>query len=373
MVFTFVGCSVKTNQPSSIQNESITVEQQKTQQVQKQDTETSVFTPTDKASGTLTQEIQYISKENYIAIVYPSAEINRYALEATNTINGYLLQVHNDMIFHLETFDIMRQSSMSIKTAMNSIVDQGISKVILMITKEYIGYLKEIQGLENLKIVLPLVNKNEILYDEALSKLDILFAGISYQDQFKKLSNYVKGYPMVEFYDNSSIGATLHTFASKHPIKYSRKIDDNNGRYKRVVKSIASRLNGSALILNTPIVKSSMLLSALTAEEVTPRVVVSTQLNFTPLVFSLTQDIDRRTLIIANSIGELPDMLEGYSELLGNNILYNWVNYSSMIAAEYLKTGNVGLFKDISIEENQVIYPVKLYKVRRNSFSLLPY
>lgn len=371
------GCSVKTEQQQIIgKSEPIKVQQKQDEQSkapQTKDVESSVFTTPSERIVLEVQSVPAITKENYIAIVYPSAEINRYALEATNTINGYLLQVHKDMLFHLETFDIMRQSRSSINTAMRSIIDEGISKVILMITKEYLPILKDINGLENLQIVLPLINKYEVVLDQRLANLDILFAGISYQDQYKKLSAYANGIPMVEFYDNSSIGSTLHSFASKHPIRYSRKIDDNNGRYKKVVSSLSSRLNGSALILNTPIVKSSMLLSALTAEEVNPRVVLSTQLNFTPLVFSLTQSVDRNSLIIANSIGELPDVLEGYSELLGNNILYNWVNYTSMIAAEYLKTGDVALFKDISIRDGQVVYPVKLYKVRKNSFLLLPY
>jgi hypothetical protein len=370
------GCSVKTEQAIIYKDTPIKVEQQQVTEQKVPSTtviESSVYKAPQKEIIDRTKPVPQISKDNYIAIVYPSAQINRYALEATNTINGYLLQVHKDMLFHLETFDILRQSSRSINKAINSIVNEGISKVILMITKEYLPVLKNINGVENLKIVLPLINKYEVSFDQKLSKLDILFAGISYQDQFKKLSSYANGIPMVEFYDNSSIGTSLHTFASKQALRYSKRIDDNNGRYKRVVSSIRSKLNRTALILNTPIVKSSMLLSALTAESVNPKMVLSTQLNFTPLVFSLTQSADRKSLVIANSIGELPDMLEGYSELLGNNILYNWVNYSSMIAAEYLQMGDISLFKDISIANKQVIYPVKLYKVRKNSFLLLPY
>ncbi len=372
----FAGCSIKTENGNVVYSSQII---QKSETVTKEtpkstENSSSVFVTNEEKAPLQEEEPQSeISKSNYISIVYPSAEINRYALEATNTINGYLLQVHSEKNFHLKTLDIMRQSKQSIKNAFDAISQEGITKVILMITKEYIDVLKEIDNIEQFTIVLPLINKQELGFNKEFNYPNILFAGVSYQDQFKKLSSYVNGYPLNEFYDNSAIGETLHTFLSSEPVKYSKQINDNNGRYKKVVSSLRSRLNGSALILNTPIVKSSMLLSALTAEEVRPRVVLSTQLNFTPLVFSLTQRGDRNSLIIASSIGQIPDMLEGYSELLGNNILYNWVNYSSMIAIEYLKSEDISIFKDITIENGQVIYPVKLYKVQRSSFSLLPF
>jgi len=373
MVFFFVGCSL---QP---QREAIIVPDTKTTHtvaVDKNTTETSILESGNEQNVVSYQEEKKtILQKDHIAIIYPSSEINRYALEATKTINGYLLEAHKDSPYHIESADIMTQSPKNIKNAIIAIADKGIKKIILMITKQYFNVLKDsdITSLGDVTIVLPLINKSEVNMDSSLEKLDILFTGISYEDQFKKLVEYSNNAPLVDFYDNSSIGTTLHQFASQHQIKYSRKINDNNGYYKKIVKSLTNRLNDSALILNTPIVKSSMLLSALTAEEVYPSVILSTQLNFTPLVFSLTQRFDRDNLVVASSIGEFPENIEGYSELLGNNILYNWVNYSSMIAVEYLRTGNINIFKDLKIVKKQVIYPVKLYKVRKNSFLLLPF
>jgi SRSO17 transposase len=116
-----------------------------------------------------------------------------------------------------------------------------------------------------------------------------------------------------------------------------------------------------------------MLLSALTAEEVNPKYVLSTQLNFTPLIFSLTQKEDIDNVIIASSISNLSNKHKGYSELLGNNISYNWVNYSSMIAVEYLVSNNIDRFAPLKIVDNQVVYPVKLYQVKRGSFELIKF
>jgi hypothetical protein len=99
--------------------------------------------------------------------------------------------------------------------------------------------------------------------------------------------------------------------------------------------------------------------------------ILSTQLNYTPLIFSLTQKIDRKNLVVANSIGKIPLELIEYNEILGNSVSYNWVNYSSIIGAEFLSTNNIDFFEDLKIENNQVVYPVKLYEVNDYSFNLI--
>jgi hypothetical protein len=125
-------------------------------------------------------------------------------------------------------------------------------------------------------------------------------------------------------------------------------------------------------LLNTPIVKSSILLSTIAGtKNLYVSKILSTQLNFTPLLFNLTQKLDRKKLVVASSIGELPKDLNDYNVLMGNNIAYSWVNYSTIIGMEYLTTGNIDIFKDVSILDNQVVYPVRLYKVGDSSFKLI--
>jgi SRSO17 transposase len=212
-----------------------------------------------------------------------------------------------------------------------------------------------------------LIHRDDIKKEQNFENLNILFGAISYKDQFDKLIEYCKGYPLVEFYDNSSIGYTLHHYLKDKKIVYKKKIDDNNGRYKNFLKD-NKRLNGAAIILNTPIVKSSILLSTITSKEVPYSKILSTQLNYTPLLLSLTQKHDRRGLIVANSIGDIPEDLIEYNQLIGNNINYSWVNYSTIIGVEYLINKNIDIFKDLTIENRQVKFPVKLYYVGDNSF-----
>ncbi|MGB5868259.1 MAG: hypothetical protein WBG69_10345, partial [Arcobacteraceae bacterium] len=112
-------------------------------------------------------------------------------------------------------------------------------------------------------------------------------------------------------------------------------------------------------------------LSAINSQELMISKILSTQLNYTPLLFSLTQERDRNKLVIANSIGDVPKDLEEYNHLIGNNLSYSWVNYSTIVGVEYLLNENINMFKDLKIKENQVIYPVKLYSVEKHSFKLI--
>ncbi len=59
-----------------------------------------------------------------------------------------------------------------------------------------------------------------------------------------------------------------------------------------------NRILGSTIILNTPIVKSSIILSQITAFEVEPAKVLSTQLNYNPLLVKLTQEKIEKTFML---------------------------------------------------------------------------
>ena len=309
-----------------------------------------------------------VVNDNKLAIIFPSSIIGKYALEATNTINTYLLYKNEQVT--LTVLDMITQTEDNILKVMTNLKNKEIKHVIAMITKEHLSILNNIENINEFKIYLPLINKSEIEDFGQLANLNITFGAISYQDQFDKLIEYSNSASFVELYDNTPIGKTLHNYLKSNDIKYTKRVDDNNGRYKNFLKD-NKKLNNSTIILNTPIVKSSILLSAITVHELNIEKIISTQLNYTPLLFSLTQKQDRKKLIIANSIGKIKNDLLEYNQLIGNNILYSWVNYSSMIGVEYLLNGNIDFFSDLSLEDNQVIYPVNLYKVGDNSFELI--
>ncbi len=309
-----------------------------------------------------------IIENNQIAIVFPSLTIGKYALEATNSINTYLLC--KNKTFGITTYDIVTQNEINLIRVFKKIINSDIKKIVALITKDELYILNNIENIDTLNIYLPLVNRNEVRDFDLLSNLNIMYGAINYKDQFSKLIQYTGDDKLAELYDNSVIGTTLDSYLDTNKTIYKRRINDNNGQYRSFLKN-NKKLNNATIILNTPIVKSSILLSAISAEELNLNQIVSTQLNYTPLLFSLTQKQDRKKLIVANSIGILPVDLEEYNQLIGNNLSYSWVNYSSIVGVEYLLSGNIDYFKDLTIEQNQIVYPIKLYKVGNYSFELI--
>jgi len=373
LIFVFTGCAVteqNMSQTTKVKSKSYNTEKsEKINQLE------SPLINDAVVQNNITESIVVQSKEdkkeilNKIAMVFPSSSIGKYALEAVNSVNTYLL--YKKAPFDLIVYDMYVQNKKNINIAFDKVKANNITKAIVMITKENIQDLNTIEDIEDIQLYLPLINKNDVKDMSIIENLNIVFGAINYKDQFEKLIQYTNNAPLAEFYDNTAIGYTLHNYLKDKKIRYQKRIDDNNGRYKRFLEN-NRKLTKAAVILNTPIVKSSILLSAISgSEDIYISKIVSTQLNYTPLLFLLTQKMDRKKLVVANSIGKLPKDLEEYNMLIGNNILYSWVNYSTIVGVEYLVNNNINLFDDLSIQDNQVIYPVKLYKVGDNSFTLL--
>lgn len=356
IIFMFFGCTatqpVVYTQPIKIETKK--VEPKKEIIV----SELNTTVPYDN-NTTIQNDIPKIESET-IAIIFSSSKIGKYAIEATNTINTYLLYKNEN--FNVKVYDIVNGNKNNIDDIYSDIKSSNINKVIAMIPNDDLKILKNI---ENVEFYLPLINKNDIDLSKYNNSSKFIFGAISYHDQFNKLIEYSNSH-LLELYDNTYIGSTLHNYLRKINKMYSKKIDDRNGYYKNFLEN--ERFINSSIILNTPIVKSSILLSQINGLEVEVSQILSTQLNYTPLLLSLTQKADRKNIIIANSISQLPNDLLEYNNLMGINIEYSWVNYSIILGVEYLISNNLHLFDNVSIKDNQVIYPVELYKVTNSKF-----
>ena len=161
-----------------------------------------------------------------IGIVFPSYTIGKYALEATNSINTYLID--KNQRFDLKVYDIIVQNKKNLITVVEKLKDDNISKVIAMITKEDLKDLNQIYGINKIQFYLPLINKNDIVNKDDISNLNVVYGAISYKDQFKKLIEYANNKPLVEFYGNSGIGRTLHDYLKDDNITYTKRINDEN-------------------------------------------------------------------------------------------------------------------------------------------------
>jgi SRSO17 transposase len=96
--------------------------------------------------------------------------------------------------------------------------------------------------------------------------------------------------------------------------------------------------------------------------------ILTTQSNYSPITFVLTQQKDRKKLIIVSSIDTTNERLNSITKLLGSDIRYDWVNYSTILGLELFNTKKTLLFDNINIQNNQVEYPNILYKTKKSSF-----
>jgi hypothetical protein len=296
-----------------------------------------------------------------IAIVFPSKSIGKYSIEATNTAMSFL--INKNIQFNLEVIDINTESKQNVTNVLDELKNKNIYKVVFFATNGNVQFLNEYENIELFKIYLPLVNKT--FYEN--THQNIVFGGIDYMKQFDKLDKEVQN-NLIEIYDDSMIGMILHEqFLKKYPKVKSIKISGKNPKYERILKRNKSITN-STVILNMPIVKSSIVLSQLRAHDMNATKSLSTQINYSPLLFVLTQKEDRKDFYVTNAIDKLPDNIEEMNLLFENDILYNWVNYSTILGLEYLLTDANKLFNKINIVDNQIEYNLKILKAQENKF-----
>ena len=164
------------------------------------------------------------------------------------------------------------------------------------------------------------------------------------------------------FYVKSYLGDKLRQIYQQSFLNVGviKEIQRANNRYKYIMND--GRIKGSTVILNTPIVKSSIILSQLTAYDIYPYKILSTQLNYDPLLVKLTQERDRDNLFVVSSIGKVDDFIEDYTKLLGSNVTYEWVDYSALLGVNYFINENRSEVINTKIIENQADYQQRLFK-----------
>ena len=113
-----------------------------------------------------------------------------------------------------------------------------------------------------------------------------------------------------------------------------------------------------------------MIMSQLTLYDTNATNVLSTQINYDPLILSMTQHEDRKNMIIANSITQNNNVLIETNSLLSNDIVYDWINYTTTVGVDYFY--NLATREDreynIAVEDNQMIYQIELLNPARYRF-----
>jgi hypothetical protein len=296
-----------------------------------------------------------------VALIYPSKLVEKYAKSSLNTISGYLSYQNAD--YELIAIDCETESYDKINSAFSSLSQTGITNVIALFTPNAINSLESIVS-SNLKVYLPLIEKKDSLSNNE----SLIFGSISYEQQIQKLSSYSSS-NNVMFYQNSYIGNKLKKAYDSviYETKTKKEISKDEKNFRGIVNDY--RLNNSSLYLNTDIVKTSLILSQIVAYNISPRVIFSTQLNYDPMIMMLTQEKDREKLIIANSIDTVNKELKDEIANFGGNIVYEWVDYSTLVGINYLYYGSNSSLIQTQIVDNQAVYNPKLYKSTDVGFS----
>ena len=301
-----------------------------------------------------------------IAVIYPSQVVGKYAIDGVNSITSYLL--YKDVKFSLKTYDSMSENKENIEKIVENLDLDTYDHVVLFMTKTGLEKFVSLEKSKDLNIYAPLVNKNEITFDPK----NIVFGGIDYNQQFDKLFTISDMTNLSEFHDSVSLGQILsYKLDDSYDMKYKfqKRLVRNRINYESFLKK-NKFIKDTSILLNTPIVQTSILLSQMRAYEIEYDKLLSTQINYTPLILSLTQRDDRKNMIIASSIGQIDETLIEYGAILNTDFVYNWVNYSTLIGIDYLHGKRFETDRDFKNEivENQVLFDVKLYESGKYSF-----
>lgn len=350
-----------------------------------------------------------VSDKLKIALLLPYKKIGKYAASTTNASFAYLISKNHS--FELKTYKIDNEDGEDIKRALDKIKEDGFYYVIAPLTQSGADIVAQIDP--DINIFFPTINKK----DAHTSSPYLYYGGIDYRAQSDMLLNEAVS-PLVIFYDRSSIGRNLALYEEQkfktipetniypdenataednetEQISEMTPPDDDITPYldtnelnkpydRRVIDfSIPSRItnlernlkdnekikNGSFFI-NTPIVKSGMIMSQLTLYDANATNILSTQINYDPLLLSMTQYNDRKNMIVANSVTIHNNILIETNSLFGNDIVYDWINYTTTVGIDYFyyEITNEAREYQIPLEENQMVYPIELLRASKSKF-----
>lgn len=317
-----------------------------------------------------------------IALLLPYKKIGRYAASTTNASFAYLMSKNHP--YELKSYNIEDENHEEILTALIKIREDGFYHVIAPLTQTGEEIVSTINP--DINIYFPTINKK----DTNTTSNYLYYGGIDHRAQSDLLLKEALS-PLIIFNDNSEIGQQL-TYYQEYKFKHKYSEDENttlqrNNKNLTVIKfSIPQRItnlekqlkdnekiNTGSFFINTPIIKSGMILSQLTLYDTNATNILSTQTNYNPLLLSMTQYQDRKNMIIANSITQNKDVLIETNSLLDNDIMYDWINYTTSVGIDYFSHLINGERReyDIEIQNNQMIYPIELLQPSFSRF--IPY
>ena len=299
-----------------------------------------------------------------IAVLVPQKTIKKYAITSVNSVISYLL--YKNYYFDLNVFNSGDEKEESIAKALADIQAGGYHYIIAPVTADGANIIA--RHVTDTLVFIPTLHRSNV----QSAGSNIIFGGIDYDQQIALLASKANE-RVGTFGDGSSLSYQLNDLVKKNNnyVFYEKRVDSPKTNFKQMFKG-NSALNNTSLYLNTQLVTSSLIASQLRANDIHPYALLSTQVNYNPLLLTLTQYEDRDKMYIANSIQRAPAGLEEINTMFGHDIVYDWVNYSTSIGADYLCqqffNGSIQRAFNEEITSNQVIYHTALYQLGRNEF-----
>ena len=281
-----------------------------------------------------------------VAVVIDKKLFKPYLLSIINSLNSYF--IYKKVDFNLSIYDI------------NETNDALKHKNIIFYTYNT-NILNSLSMYNQNNFYFPMINKN----DTEINATNFYFGGIDYKSQLNKLSELIaQDNNIIAINDGTLISQKLFATESQYfeitPIGF-QEINYGN-------------LNDSYVFLNTSPQKSVQVLSDLYYKNINPKLILSTQINYSPILIALTQKEALNKLIVANSIINPPLELTDINKLLSSDIKFNWLNYSASVLCNKIynkfSEGDKYFMNDFSLYmfNNQINFKTKLYQVVFKAF-----
>lgn len=314
-----------------------------------------------------------LGKSLEVALLMPKKIIGKYSTTTIDTILAYLFS--RDIDFRFKIFDSLNEDYDSLLQSVKKINDERFHFVIAILSnKDSISALDSI----DVPIYIPTMTNKDIK-----ARSNIVFGGIDYESQINVLmskidednsNNNKKPSAVISYNDDSSLGSYLGEIVkSLNPPIFFEEVITNKiaANFSKNIQANQDILSNSNIFLNTPVVKSGLLLSQLDVSNKKFSKILSTQVNYNPALLSLVRGNNTSNVIIANSISKTEQKLVEYGMLLSSDLQYDWVNYSTALGMDLFLNNMSNDFSRYFVESfsrNQAIYNINLYKIENGIF-----
>jgi len=293
----------------------------------------------------LTDNFKTLSPEIKIAVIIDENKMKNYIKDIMNTLNAYFL--YKNVNYSIDLYNI------------NSFNEKLANKYTYIIDYTVNENLDRLKNYKNY-LLFPILYKN----DTNLTNNNFYFSGIDFKKQINKLSTLIL--------KNNIIAINSNTYFSKKLTKLEKEeFNLTIFEYPNINYNLLKNKN---IFFNTSSIKTAQILSKINYLDIKTSLQFATQINYDPILISLSQPTSLKNLIIANSIITLPKFLIDYNDNLYTNITFNWLNYTSNLLANKiynLQTNSDKFFLNdfrVFIFNNQVDYKTNLYQIINGGF-----